>query len=105
LSNIFHAAFLAVALYAGASWIALVPVAALAGVTAWIGAYLLDWSTWRRLKLMRRSEAGAFLATALGVQIWNPIVAVALGTVIHFVPIIQAWARTPSRVLHPESAR
>ncbi len=96
LSNLFHAGFLALALYGGASWIALVPVAALAGVTAWIGAYLLDWSTWRRLKLMRRSEAGAFLATALGVQIWNPIVAVGLGTVVHFVPYVVAWLRTPA---------
>ena len=79
-------------------------MAALAGVTAWIGAYLLDWSTWRRLPLMRRPEAGAFLVTALGVQLWNPVVAVGLGTAIHFAPHALAWLRTPARPMVPESA-
>ncbi len=104
VSNLFHAAFLALALYGGARWISQVPIAALAGVTAWIGAYLLDWSTWRRLRLMRRSEAGAFLATAVGVQLWNPVVAVGLGTLIHFTPNALAWLRTPSRPIMAESA-
>jgi sulfate permease, SulP family len=93
VSNLFHAAFLAIAVYGGASWIALIPVAALAGVTAWIGAYLLDWSTWRRLRLLRRSEAAAFVVTALGVQYWNPVVAVGLGAAVHFAPAAIAWLR------------
>ena len=104
VSNLLHAGFLALALYGGATWIALVPVAALAGVTAWIGAYLLGWSTWRRLPRLRRFEAGAFLATALDVQIWNPVVAVALGTAVHLAPEALAWLRAHSRPLVPESA-
>ena len=51
VSNLLHAGFLALALYGGASWIAPVRVAALAGVTAWIGAHSLVLSTWRRLPL------------------------------------------------------
>lgn len=103
-SNLFHGVFLAGALYTGSAWIALIPIAALAGVTAWMGAYLLDWSTWRRLPRMRKSEACAFLATALGVQFSNPIVAVGLGTAIHFMPALNTWLRSHSGPLAAESA-
>ncbi len=101
MSNLFHAAFLALAVYGGARWIAIIPVAALAGVTAWIGAYLLDWSTWRRLPLMRRSEAAAFVATAVGVQFWNPVIAIGIGTAAHIFPRAFAWLRLYSRPLIP----
>ncbi len=38
-----------------------VPISALAGVTAWMGFCLLEWSTWSRLNKMRRTDAVAFL--------------------------------------------
>ena len=44
--------------------IAQIPLAALAGVI-WMGARLLDWSTWKRLHVMRRVDAAAFLVTAV----------------------------------------
>jgi len=47
--------------------IARIPMAALAAVTAWMGFRLMEWSTWGRLHKMRRSDALAFLSTALGV--------------------------------------
>jgi len=50
ISNLLHAAFLLVFLTLGMRFIAQIPMAALAGVTAWMGARLLDWSTWRRLR-------------------------------------------------------
>lgn len=105
VSILIHAAFLGLALYVGADWIALIPIAALAAVTAWIGSQLLDWSIWRRLPLMRRSEAWAFLATAIGVQVWNAGAAVALGTAIHYVPSALEWLRAHARAPHPAPIR
>jgi SulP family sulfate permease len=63
----------------GARFIAQIPLAALAGVTAWTGARLLDWSTWRRLPKMRGVDALAFVSTAISVLIVNAIAAVAIG--------------------------
>ena len=57
----------------------MIPLAALAGVTAYVGIGLLEWSTWRRLHRMRRLDASAFLLTALAVLTTDPVVAVALG--------------------------
>lgn len=49
ISNLLHAIFLVAFLTLGMRFIAQIPMAALAGVTAWVGARLLDWSTWRRI--------------------------------------------------------
>ena len=83
MSNVFHAAFLLLFMTVLAGAVAHVPLSALAGVTAWMGFCLLDWSTWSRLMLMRRTDAGAFLLTALGVLFVNAAVAVALGWSIY----------------------
>jgi SulP family sulfate permease len=79
LSNFLHAGFLLLIVWLGAGLIAHVPLAALAGVTAYVGIGLLEWSTWRRLHRMRRLDASAFLLTALAVLTSDPVVAVALG--------------------------
>jgi sulfate permease, SulP family len=79
LSNLFHAAILIVILQYGTGLISHIPVAALAGMTAWMGLCLLDWSTWRRLSKMNRIDAVAFLATACGVLAVNAVLAVAIG--------------------------
>ena len=42
-----------------------IPLAALAGVTAWMGICLLDMSAWRRLARMRIVNAGAFVHCGL----------------------------------------
>jgi SulP family sulfate permease len=85
LSNIFHAAILIAILRFGGGVIARIPLAALAGVTAWMGLCLLDWSTWRRLKKMTRIDAAAFLATALGVVTVNAVLAVIVGCSLYIV--------------------
>ena len=59
-----------------AGLVAHVPISALAGVTAWMGFCLLEWSTWSRLNKMRRTDAAAFLLTALSVLVVNAAVAV-----------------------------
>jgi SulP family sulfate permease len=79
LSNLFHAIFIVLMLMLGGSFIAKIPVPALAGVTAYIGLCLLEWSTWRRLPKMRRLDASAFLATAIAVLVVNAVLAVAIG--------------------------
>ena len=79
MSNLFHAAFIVGFLALGADYISHIPIPALAGVTAYIGICLLEWSTWRRLKRMRRVDAAAFLSTAIAVLIVNAVLAVAIG--------------------------
>jgi SulP family sulfate permease len=89
LSNLLHALFLCSFLWFGAGFVAHVPLAALAGVTAWMGINLLDWSTWHRLPRMRLIDSAAFLVTTLGVlAVSNAIYAVAAGCAlygIHFL--------------------
>ena len=60
LSNFLHAVFLVVLVGFGSSVIARIPLAALAGVTAYVGIGLLEWSTWRRLHRMRDSTRPPF---------------------------------------------
>ncbi len=85
LSNIFHALFIFGFLALGADFIAHVPIPALAGVTAYIGICLLEWSTWRRLGRMRKVDAAAFLSTAMAVLVVNAVLAVAIGCSIYAV--------------------
>ncbi len=79
VSNILHAVFLLAFFEMGSNFVARIPIPALAGVTAWMGICLLDWSTWRRLPKMRRIDAAAFLATAFAVLVTNAVAAVAIG--------------------------
>jgi SulP family sulfate permease len=79
ISNLLHAVFLFGLVELGSGMMAHIPMAALAGVTAWMGLYLLDVSTWRRLHKMRPVDALAFLATAIGVLIVNAVAAVLAG--------------------------
>ncbi|MBI4893859.1 MAG: SulP family inorganic anion transporter [Acidobacteria bacterium] len=85
MSNLFHAAFLALVVGVGAGVLAHIPLAALAGVTAWMGFCLLDWSAWRRIPRMRKSDASAFLLTALLVLSVNAVIAVAAGCAVYGV--------------------
>lgn len=79
LSNIFHALFILAFIALGSEYISHIPIPALAGVTAYIGVCLLEWSTWRRLHRMSRTDAAAFLSTAVAVLMVNAILAVAIG--------------------------
>jgi SulP family sulfate permease len=85
LSNLMHAVFLLLLVGFGSGLIARIPLAALAGVTAYVGLGLLEWSTWRRLPRMRRLDAAAFLATALAVLSTNAVAAVAIGCSLYVV--------------------
>ena len=79
LANLLHAFFLLAILKVGAGFVQHIPIPALAGVTAWMGICLLDWSAWRRLPKMTRVDAAAFLATAGSVICVNAVLAVAIG--------------------------
>jgi SulP family sulfate permease len=83
MSNVVHGALLWGMMTVGATFIAHVPLAALAGVTAWMGFRLLDWGTWKRLPKMRVVDAAAFLATASGVLIADAVIAITIGCALH----------------------
>jgi sulfate permease, SulP family len=85
LSNFLHVVFLLLLLWFGSGFIAHIPLPALAGVTAYVGLGLLEWSTWRRLHRMRRLDASAFLITAAAVLTTNAIAAVAMGCSFYVV--------------------
>ena len=83
MSNLFHAIFILAFVVLGAQYIQHIPIPALAGVTAYIGICLLEWSTWRRLTRMRRTDALAFLSTAIAVLVVNAVLAVAIGCFLY----------------------
>jgi SulP family sulfate permease len=83
VSNLMHGLFLFMMVSMGAGILAHIPMAALAGVTAWMGFCLLDVSTWRRLPKMRYTDATAFLVTAVGVLLVNAVAAVLAGCAIY----------------------
>ena len=96
VSNILHAIFLTAFVALGAGFVARIPIPALAGVTAWMGICLLDWSTWRRIPKMRRVDAAAFLATALSVLFVNAVAAVAIGSSLYLIKHLLQRARSRS---------
>ncbi len=100
LSNLLHGLFLLGLLWFGAGLIARIPQAALAGVTAFVGLGLLEWSTWRRLHRMRRVDASAFLVTVATVLTINPVAAVAIGCALypigHLVAKLARWQHLPA---------
>jgi sulfate permease, SulP family len=100
ISNLMHAVFLVAILELGWPFISHVPLPALAGVTAWMGLCLLDWSTWRRLPKMNAWDAAAFLSTAAAVLLVNAALAVAIGCSFYVVR-----AMLGRRAAIPQTAR
>jgi SulP family sulfate permease len=98
IANLLHAAFLVAILWIGSGFVAHIPIPALAGVTAWMGLCLLDWSAWRRLPKMNRVDAAAFLSTAGSVLCMNAVLAVAIGCSFYAVRAAYVrWIR-PARM-------
>lgn len=89
MANVMHCICLIVFVTLAGSFVAHVPIPALAGVTAWMGFCLLDWGTWRRLPKMRRSDAAAFIVTSFGVLVTNAVFAVAAGCAIFGLRILR----------------
>ena len=99
LSNLLHAAFLLALVRFGAPLIGRIPLAALAGVTAFVGLGLLEWSTWRRLPRMRKVDASAFLATTVATLAANVMVAVAVGCSLYVARHL--YLKLAARLLPP----
>jgi SulP family sulfate permease len=99
LSNFLHALFLAALVAFGSGLLARIPLAALAGVTAYVGLSLLEWSTWRRLHRMRKLDATAFLLTAAAVNTTNAVAAVAIGCSLYVIR--HGFAKIPAAVRFP----
>jgi len=102
LSIVFHALFILGFFGLGGPYISRIPVAALAGVTAYIGLQLMEWSVWRRLPRMRRVDAAAFLSTAVSVLLVNAVLAVAIGCSFHMVRYLYRRFVNPVSELPPE---
>ena len=96
MSNLFHAGFIVAFIALGADYISHIPIPALAGVTAYIGICLLEWSTWRRLHRMRKTDALAFLLTAVAVLMVNAVLAVAIGCAIYVARYVYERTRRPT---------
>jgi SulP family sulfate permease len=103
LSNLFHAAFLIFFVTAGGEFIKHLPLAALAGVTAWMGVRLMEWSMWKRLAKMRRVDAAAFLSTSVAALFLNAVFAVALGCAFYIVNYVYRNYFTTRRLLVTEN--
>ena len=101
LANLIHAAVLLVILWLGAGLVSHIPIPALAGVTAWMGLCLLDWSAWRRLPKMTRVDAAAFLVTAASVMAVNAVLAVAMGCSLYGIHAL--WVRRLRPTVMPET--
>jgi SulP family sulfate permease len=80
-----HAVFLFALVSLGSGALAHIPMAALAGVTAWMGICLLDVSAWHRLPRMRLVDASAFLVTAISVLVVNAVAAVLAGCSLYVI--------------------
>jgi SulP family sulfate permease len=98
VSNFFHAVFLLAILWLGSGFVAHIPIPALAGVTAWMGLCLLDWSAWRRLGKMTKVDAAAFLVTAAGVLTLNPVLAVAIGCLLYGMHALYVRSARPQQM-------
>ena len=96
ISNLMHGVFLFLLVRMGSGALAHIPMAALAGVTAWMGLCLLDVSTWRRLPKMRLTDAGAFLVTAVGVLVVNAVAAVLAGCSLYLAHYVYVRFVRPS---------
>jgi SulP family sulfate permease len=105
MSNVVHGALLWGMMTVGAGFIAHVPLAALAGVTAWMGFRLLDWGTWKRLPKMRLVDAAAFLATAAGVLIADAVIAIIVGCSLYGLRyLLLRYIGTPAWLERQEQA-
>jgi sulfate permease, SulP family len=94
VANLVHAVVLGAILWLGSGAVSHIPLPALAGVTAWMGLCLLDWSAWRRLPKMSRVDAAAFLATAVSVLAANAVLAVAIGCSVYGLKFVYVrWVR------------
>lgn len=93
MSNMLHGVALLACLSLGSAFVSQIPIPALAGVTAYVGILLLEWGVWKRLAKMRRSDAAAFLLTALMTLLVNAVAAVAAGCAVYGIQ----WLRNRQR--------
>jgi SulP family sulfate permease len=104
MSNLIHAAFIFAFISLGSGFVSRIPIPALAGVTAYVGICLLEWSTWRRLSKMRRTDAAAFLSTAVAVLVVNAVAAVAIGCSIYGIHWLYVRIASPLAIRQQNDA-
>src|SRR5262245_24186259 len=97
LANLLHAAILGVVLWLGSGAISHVPAPALAGVTAWMGLCLLNVGGREKLRKMTRTDASAFLATAVSLLVVNAAFSFAIGCSVY---LVRRSARACLAIIH-----
>lgn len=102
LANLLHAVFLVLLVRYGSGALAHIPMAALAGVTTFMGISLLDIGTWRRLTKMHLLDTGGFLITVIGVLVSNAVTAVLAGCSLY--ALHYAYKRYLRPLTHPAGA-
>lgn len=101
-ANFLHAVFLLLLVRYGSGALAHIPMAALAGVTTYMGISLLDIGTWRRLRKMHLLDAAGFLVTVTGVLVSNAVTAVLAGSFLYVLHYI--YKRYLRPMSHPADA-
>lgn len=85
LVSVSHAGWLLVMMVAAGALVALVPMAALAGILIFVGFRLLEVREFIKMWKVSRFEAGIFLATAVGIVLTDFIVGVGIGLILALV--------------------
>ncbi len=102
LANLLHAVFLLLLVRYGSGALAHIPMAALAGVTTYMGISLLDIGTWRRLGKMHLLDVAGFLVTVAGVLVSNAVIAVLAGCSVYLLHY--AYKKYVRPLNHPAGA-
>jgi SulP family sulfate permease len=99
LAAVFSAVLLLVLVAALGRLLALIPMAAIAGLLWFVAAGLLDLPRWRRLALLNRTDFGIAAATFVATVSIRLEVAILLGTILSLLGYLHRTARPAMRAL------
>lgn len=99
LSAVFSAGWLLLLVLASAPLLALIPLAAIAGLLGVVAASLLDWPRWRELRRLSGVEFGAALATLVATVTLRLEVAILLGSLLSLGAYLQRSSRPAMRTM------
>jgi len=99
LASVFSAGWLVLLVLASAPLLALIPLAAIAGLLGVVAASLLDWPRWRELRRLSGVEFGAALATLVATVTLRLEVAILLGSLLSLGAYLQRTSRPAMRTM------
>ena len=99
LAAVFSSVWLLALLALGAPLMALIPLAAVAGLLMVVAWQLFDWQSWQRLWRLSRQEFGIALATLLATLTIRLELAILLGTLLSLVAFVYRTSKPSMRVM------